>query len=308
MSPLVTILIPCYNGEKYLQRCLDSCVNQTYKNLKILIVNDGSTDESQNIIEKYLRQYANIKLINQDNAGISISRNVLIQNTTSEYGFFLDADDWIEADCIEKLINLTQPNTDLVIGSVFLYKKNKAKSFWMIKQNSKTTKRTFMIKNNLFAWNFLFKTNYLKAFPFYEKTRLFEDVGLMTYIIYKAQNVQFSKQPKYYYFHNPESACHGKWKIDKLNDYLNQLEYLYSWLEKEHFKKLPREINDQLAYYHAFLFLAIRPKHAGLSEAEKKQFKKRLKQLERDHFKLHFPRRYWKFWFYFCARFYGWRS
>ena len=68
-------------------------------------------------------------MINQDNAGISISRNVLIQNTTSEYGFFLDADDRIEADCIEKLINLVQPNTDLIIGSVFLYKKNKAKSF-----------------------------------------------------------------------------------------------------------------------------------------------------------------------------------
>ena len=129
MAPSVSILISCYNEEKYLQRCLDSWVNQTYKNLEILTVNDDSTDEKQNIIEKYLRQYTNIKLINQDNAGISISRNVLIQNTTSEYGFFLDADDRIEADCIEKLINLVQPNTDLIIGSVFLYKKNKAKSF-----------------------------------------------------------------------------------------------------------------------------------------------------------------------------------
>ena len=124
----------------------------------------------------------------------------------------------------------------------------------MIKQNSKTTKTTFMIKNNLFAWNFLFKINHLKTFPFYEKTKLFENIGLMTYIIYKAQNVEFLKQFKYYYFHNPESACCGKWKIDKLNDYLNQLEYLYCWLEKEHFEKMSREVNNQLAYTTPFFF------------------------------------------------------
>ena len=308
MADSVSVLIPCYNGAKYLKRCLNSCLNQTYPHIEILVVNDGSTDASQNIIEEYLKKHKNIKLINQNNYGISKSRNVLVQNCSTTYGFFLDADDWIEPDCIEKLINLAQSNTDLVIGSAFLYKENKIKSFRMVKQTSKVTKKTFMIKNNLFAWNFLFKTSYLKAFPFYEKAKLFEDIGLITYIVYKAQNVQFLKEPKYYYFQNSESVSHGKWKIDKLNDYLNQLEYLYSWLEKEHFEKLPREINDQLAYYHAFLFLAIRPKHAGLSEVEKKQFKERLKQLERDHFKLHFPRRYWKFWFYFCARFYGWKS
>ena len=308
MTYSVSILIPCYNGAKYLQRCLNSCLNQTYKNLEILIVNDGSTDASQSIIEEYLKKHKNIKLINQINRGISNARNVLVQNCITTYGFFLDADDWIEPDCIEKLINLVQPNTDLVIGSVFWHKNNKAKSFWMVKQNSKITKTSFMIKNNLFAWNFLFKTSFLKMFPFCEKARFFEDIGLITYIIYKAQNVQFLNEPKYYYFQNQESVSYGKWKIDKLSDYLSQLEYLYSWLEKEHFEKLPREINDQLAYYHAFLFLAIRPKHAGLSEVEKKQFKERLRQLEHDHFKLHFPHRYWKFWFYFCARFYGWKS
>ena len=93
MNKSVTILIPCYNEQNYLKRCLDSCVNQTYQNLKILIVNDGSTDDSQKIIEEYMSKYQNINLINQTNSGISKTRNVLFANTTTEYSFFLDVDD-----------------------------------------------------------------------------------------------------------------------------------------------------------------------------------------------------------------------
>lgn len=93
MNEAVTILIPCYNGQKYLERCLDSCVKQTYQNLQILIVNDGSNDESQNIIEAYIQKYPNISLINQTNSGLAKTRNVLIENAQTKYGFFLDADD-----------------------------------------------------------------------------------------------------------------------------------------------------------------------------------------------------------------------
>ena len=93
MSPSVTILIPCYNGAKYLQRCLDSCINQTYKNLEILIVNDGSKDNSQAIIESYIKNHKNINLINQENFGLGYTRNVLLENIKTQYGFFLDVDD-----------------------------------------------------------------------------------------------------------------------------------------------------------------------------------------------------------------------
>ena len=93
MTKSVTILIACYNGAQYLMRCLDSCIQQTYKNLEILIVNDGSTDQSQAIIEEYIDKYQNIRLINQNNQGLSQTRNILIQNCTTTYGYFLDADD-----------------------------------------------------------------------------------------------------------------------------------------------------------------------------------------------------------------------
>lgn len=92
-QPSVTILIPCYNGAPYLERALNSCLKQTYQNLKILIINDGSTDQSLAIIRSYLSQYQQIRLINQPNQGIAAVRNQLIANANSDYGFFLDVDD-----------------------------------------------------------------------------------------------------------------------------------------------------------------------------------------------------------------------
>lgn len=90
---MVSILIPCYNGQEFIKRCLDSCLKQTYKDIKIIIVNDGSTDNSKQIIEQYIEQDKRITLINQPNKGLAETRNVLLRSTTSEYSFYLDVDD-----------------------------------------------------------------------------------------------------------------------------------------------------------------------------------------------------------------------
>ncbi|OWV19089.1 Glycosyltransferase involved in cell wall bisynthesis [Fibrobacter sp. UWB16] len=104
MNPLVSLIVPIYNADKYLTRCLNSIVNQTYTNLEIILINDGSTDTSLNICNKYAQKDSRIVLINKTNEGASVARNIGIQMSCGEYIAFLDADDWIASNYIEQLM------------------------------------------------------------------------------------------------------------------------------------------------------------------------------------------------------------
>lgn len=103
-SPLVSIIIPVFNSEDYLRECLDSVLNQTYKNIEIILVNDGSTDNSAKILKKYALENDNIVLINQNNHGQSFARNVGLDYAKGKYIYFLDSDDYILSDMIRQLI------------------------------------------------------------------------------------------------------------------------------------------------------------------------------------------------------------
>ncbi len=98
----VSIIIPVYNMEKYLDECLESVVNQTLKNIEIICINDGSTDKSLDILRKYEKKYSNIMVINQENLGVGNARNVGLKLAKGEYIFFLDSDDYIEFDALER--------------------------------------------------------------------------------------------------------------------------------------------------------------------------------------------------------------
>lgn len=102
-----SIIIPVYNVEKYIARCLDSCVNQDIPKdeYEIIIVNDGSPDGSQAIAEQYMAEYPNIKLINQENGGLSVARNNGFKASIGQYVWFVDSDDWIETNCLSQIYN-----------------------------------------------------------------------------------------------------------------------------------------------------------------------------------------------------------
>ena len=97
-NPKVSIIVPVYNAEKYLERCLDSLVNQTLKDIEIICINDGSTDKSLKILNKYAGEYNNILIIEQENKGQSAARNVGIDTAGGEFIAFIDADDWVDLD------------------------------------------------------------------------------------------------------------------------------------------------------------------------------------------------------------------
>lgn len=115
----ITVIIPSYNSEKTLVRCLDSCLNQTYGNVDILVINDGSTDSSSSIIERYVKCYENVNVINKGNEGLVAARKTGLDNAKGEYVFFLDSDDYITPNAIELLISEAN-GADLVIGNILL--------------------------------------------------------------------------------------------------------------------------------------------------------------------------------------------
>lgn len=111
----VSIIIPVYNSEENIRRCIDSCIKQTYKNLEIVCINDGSTDNSLKIIKEYKKKDSRINIINQKNMGVSVARNNGIKSCDGEYITFLDSDDYLNIDSIEIMVNLlNEKNVDLI--------------------------------------------------------------------------------------------------------------------------------------------------------------------------------------------------
>lgn len=113
--PKISVVVPVYNTEKYLKKCLESIIKQTYQDFEVIIVNDGSTDNSQKIIDEYIGKYQNrIKCINKENGGLSSARNAGIEVARGSYIIFVDSDDYIKINLFEKLLPYIQNNIDLV--------------------------------------------------------------------------------------------------------------------------------------------------------------------------------------------------
>ena len=124
----ISVIVPVYNVENYLSQCLKSIINQTYKNLEIICVNDGSTDKSLMILKEYEKKDKRIKVINQNNKGLAATKNVGMKIATGDYITFVDSDDYIDLNvyekCIESIIKYNKP--DIVVYQIhFEYLKNK---------------------------------------------------------------------------------------------------------------------------------------------------------------------------------------
>lgn len=112
----ISVIVPCYNVEDYLEECLDSIINQTFRDIEIICINDGSTDNTLNILNEYAKKDNRIRIISQSNKGLSMARNVALENITGEYVTFIDSDDYIELTTFEELLKITEDKSlDLLI-------------------------------------------------------------------------------------------------------------------------------------------------------------------------------------------------
>lgn len=120
MQPLVSVIVPVYNVEKYLDKCISSIISQSYKNLQVLLVDDGSTDASSQICDKYADNDARIAVYHNSNHGPSYSRNFGLEHSSGEYITFIDSDDWLEDDYVTNLVRaIIETGSELAISPNF---------------------------------------------------------------------------------------------------------------------------------------------------------------------------------------------
>lgn len=125
VNPEISIIIPVYNPGKFINKCLNSIIHQTFKNIEILCIDDGSTDNSLNILKEFQKNDKRIRIFSQENLGAAASRNLGIENSKGNYILFVDADDWIEEDMCEKLYNHAEHlGSDMVLFNSIEHKPN----------------------------------------------------------------------------------------------------------------------------------------------------------------------------------------
>lgn len=243
MNPLISIIIPVYNVGSYLKECLESVINQTYKNLEIIIINDGSQDNSKEICYNYAKKDSRIKVINKKNEGVSAARNTGMELATGEYISFIDSDDYIDNDMIEFLLNnLLVHKAD--ISSCSYYKvfseklvKGIGSDVELVLDNIDTVKETIS-KNNLFpsVWLKLFKKECIKDLRFDTSFKISEDYLFCFNAACNCKKYVHYGLPKYYYIMRQSSALHSiktinvdSFKVSKL--ILEKVKYKYPKLQ-----------------------------------------------------------------------------
>ncbi len=289
-SPLISVIIPAYNAKDYLRECLDSVCNQSYSNLEIICINDGSTDNTQQIMQDYAQQDPRITVISQQNQGLSVSRNNGVERAQGAYIFFLDSDDTIEPNAIETLYKRAhQTQTDIVICNL-----NKIDSSDGKKNNYQIWKRidsqgtiheqeemplTFSTKDILnyvfitecYVWNKLYKTEFIKKhnIKFMPKI-IYEDIVYFTDIILAHPQMSYCNQALYNYRLRDDSLCH---KTDK-----KQLDIfkVFETIEKK-LKGSPEEEKLKSNLYHMkkYIYTWI---YVKIPEENKKDYKQRIKK------------------------------
>lgn len=241
MNDLISIIVPIYKVEKYLEKCIDSILLQSYKNIEVILVDDGSPDNCSKICDAYKIKDNRIKVIHKKNGGLSDARNIGIIAAKGKYMMFIDGDDFIAPNTCEILIKkMLEFQTDLVICNFFWFYSNEN----YIKNKSELVSEkiytgdealTFYVKKGLteliVAWNKLYKRDlFVKYNLTYAIGRLHEDEFFCKYLFYYIKNFVYIDQSLYYYRQRHDSIM-GKKSINSYNDTTDYIIELFDFIK-----------------------------------------------------------------------------
>lgn len=253
-QPLISILVPVYNCEPYLDECINSILNQDYGNLQIVLANDGSTDNSLEICRNYAVSDGRIKVLTRNNKGVAITRNDLLEEIEGDYFLFVDADDWIEPNMVSYLVHLIQKNNaDIAVCSNFKEKNLpsetlKITTIW----DKEITIKKFLFHKEISGclWNKLIKTDLL--FQGTEKTNCMikfqpcisygEDALFFWKLLQNLNKIVISQKALYHYRLNISSLSHTSFGPKKLTS-----NYVWSEITKETKAKYPKYFEISIA-------------------------------------------------------------
>lgn len=234
--PKFSVIIPVYNVEKYIRRCITSVINQTFKDYEIIVINDGSTDNSIEIAKEF-----SVKIINSPHVSVSEARNLGVKKAKGEYILFLDSDDYWDNDLLKKLTKSLKNNPDLVRFQVrTVTDNNETKDYKEVEFLEKNGEEAFSIISKFHyvesVWCYAIKREYyLNENFFFKKGTIHEDFGLTPLIIIKASIVNSINYIGYNYFRRSGSIMNTpdyKWTQRKVKDFYNHYLFLMKEIEK----------------------------------------------------------------------------
>lgn len=276
MNKKISVIVPIYRVEKYLKRCIDSLINQTYKNLEIILIDDGSDDNCPAICDSYSAIDHRIKVVHQTNQGIADARNAGLKEVTGQYITFVDPDDYLSIYTYEKMLHILLINdADLVMWNYkYVYDdeidplslKKTDISDLIVMNGKQAIKNSYASYENgvLYSvlWNKLYKKELFEGITFPSK-RIYEDEARLCMILYKANKIVFWDEQCYFYHQHNKSIVGKKWskKNENLLDaYVDKLEFFLKNNENDF-------INIELSHIlHMYCYTQSQFKANGIKE------------------------------------------
>lgn len=247
----VSVIVPVYNVEKYVIRCLSTLVMQTLKDIEIIVVNDGSTDKSKELILKFMKNHKNIIYVEKENGGLSDARNFGMQYATSDYIAFLDSDDFVDYTMYEKLYNKAIEEKADYVECDFYWCYELGNNEWKNKKDigyRYKDKKEMFEKARVCAWNKLIKKDIIKdKFPV---GLLYEDVEFFYKLIPNITKFAFVEEPLIYYVQRPNSITNRP--NYKAGQIFNVLDNVIDFYKKNN---LYDEYEEQIEYTYTRLLL-----------------------------------------------------
>ena len=234
---LISLIIPVYKVEKYLEKCIQSVINQTYENLQIILVDDGSPDNCGKICDEYAKKDHRIEVIHKSNGGLSDARNKGLEIAKGEYIGFVDSDYYIEADMYEVLYNLLkQYNADVSICNFYTVSQGKISiknaDNGINEYNRIEILKEILLDKNIqsYAWNKLYKKELFDEIK-YPIGKKYEDIGTTFYLLEKCNKVVVTGKSEYYYINRQDSIVNNVTE-STITDYIELIMQRYDYIEK----------------------------------------------------------------------------
>lgn len=257
----ISVIVPVYNSERWLDRCISSILNQTHRNLEIILVDDGSTDTSSEICDDYADKDSRIKVIHQKNSGALRARLTALESANGAWVSFVDSDDWIDIDFYERILSIAEPNTDILWCAVMMERKNNTRDEFKIKfkDNNDDLIRS-LLRGEIPGWmcNKLIKKELLlrETIDMSDAHSMYEDVYWSLQLFLEDPNIKYVDLPLYHYNVANENAVTASSMAEILHKAKHNIGLVYRLLEK-------RELLYK--YIHDFSVLAMRCKISELS-------------------------------------------
>lgn len=263
MNPKVSVIVPVYNVEKYLARCLESLVMQSLNDIEIIVVNDGTKDNSQVIIDQFVARHpSKVQSYTKENGGLGDARNYGLQFAQADYIGFVDSDDYVEHNMYEKLyLKAIEQDADLVLCDIeYVWEgSDQRKKLDGFKHIDGVDARKAVFLSPLFAWNKLYHRDLLLKYDLHYPKRLwYEDIPVTIPLFAIAREIAYVNEVLIHYVQRDSSIMASK-NTTKMRDIFEVLEQVYQYYVREHlFNKYQHEIEylyiEQLMLYGSFRF------------------------------------------------------